>query len=283
LHSLLQQRLQQVQREAKRFARHSGQADPEVLHDLRVAMRRLLSLYQAFAPAIAPQDPNPVLLRNLFRQTNPARDREVALALLERLDPPLPWLTAQWQEERHQATTALQHLPVELSALTPPQLDTDHPAIPLGELAATQLAPQLKRFRRQAKKLRKHWHIARAHQLRIRIKKLRYLLEPFTRQHRPCARAVGQLKRFQDHLGDYHDIQLLRERLKAIRRNTSDPAPRRQLKQARRQLRNVQKTLRRTIRDDLGQTRKVLLGTLKTAAASLETSQTASRQTVVII
>ena len=63
---------------------------------------------------------------------------------------------------------------------------------------------------------------SRAHRLRIRGKRLRYLLEPFARQHRPCARAVETLKQLQDLLGDHHDMTILRARLKTLRRGEHD-------------------------------------------------------------
>jgi polyphosphate:AMP phosphotransferase len=49
----------------------------------------------------------------------------------------------------------------------------------------------------------------RAHKLRIRVKKARYLLEPFDGGLRGCKRALGALKELQTLLGDLHDRAVL--------------------------------------------------------------------------
>ncbi|MFU8837830.1 MAG: CHAD domain-containing protein [Thiohalomonadaceae bacterium] len=75
LQTLLRQGWTRVRRAAKHF--HIHPEDPEALHDLRVAMRRLRSLFQAFAPVLRKQ----VKIIFTFGRSW-ARDHEVSLSLL---------------------------------------------------------------------------------------------------------------------------------------------------------------------------------------------------------
>lgn len=244
LAQLLDQGWRRLARASAHYRRHHD-SDDEALHDLRVAIRRLRSLYRAFAPAISNTDNSSRALRRLFRRSNPVRDREVALALIARLGLPLPWLEQAWQEQLAQQRAKLLALPEELDALPrTTRCDWPDPDTTLGELAARRLKKPLRRFARQLKGMGQHWDDDAAHRLRIRAKQLRYLLEPFTRQHRPCARAVAELKTLQDRIGDYRDAQLLGAELKHRYRACQDRSQREQLRQARRLLRQYRRTLR---------------------------------------
>ena len=236
LHQLLQQAWQDLRQASAHFRKHH-QDDPEALHDLRVAMRRLRSLYQAFAPAINPRDPRPAKLREIFRRTNPLRDLEVALARLNSLPTRLDWLEEEWQQQLDAYSAGLQDLPSAIQALdaapdTPPQPDQQR----LGRLAAKRLRKQAKRLKGQLKQVNKHWRDSDVHRLRIRIKKIRYLLEPFMGECRPCARTVKQLKRLQDQIGEHRDLQLLMQTLKQLAQGCNNPAQHEQLNQAIQQL-----------------------------------------------
>lgn len=271
LNTLLQQGWRRLLRAAAHFEQHHQQ-DPEALHELRVSMRRLRSIYQAFAPAFAPDDPRPESLRALFRRTNGQRDREVALTLLSSLPVPLPWLERQWQAELHSATAAFSHLPQQIRQLsklpdTAPHAN-QHPT--LGLFAAQGLRKQDQRFRRQLMALLTQWQDEDIHRLRIRCKKLRYLLEPFARQHRPCARTVKPLKALQDAIGEYRDLQLLRATLKTLRKHENHPQRKKDLKQARRTLKRWQQQRKKALQQTLQSEAESLSRSLQRSIASLQ-------------
>lgn len=248
--TLLRQRSAEIDSECERFL---TRGDAEALHDLRVALRRLHSLFVAFAPLIAPTSRLPNALRQLQKRSNTARDLEVSLTILRGDKLKLPWLEQLWlgqleqeyRKLRHSLPPAWQALRVELEQ--PEQL-LEHPLpqAPLGPLTAELLQRGRRQFRRHQRKLCRHWRDKAAHRLRIEGKQLRYLLEPFADELPPCHTAVKRLKRYQDRLGDYHDLVVLRAKLKRLLAD-SEPARRRQLKQARKKLQKQRRSLRRKI------------------------------------
>lgn len=251
LTALLQGKRQTIDAESARFVRIG---DTEALHDLRVAMRRLHSLFVAFAPAIVPDAPLPGELRRLQKTTNHARDLEVTLAIVRNNSLELPWLEQAWREELESEYRQLhERLPMAWQRLAP-ALDTpaqllrgELPPQSLAEFAAALLQPRVKRLKMGRKGLCRHWRDKPAHTLRIAGKQLRYLLEPFSEASPAIANAVTQLKAFQDLLGDYHDIVVLQGRLKKLRQN----APTEQIKrlnQADKHLKRQRRVLRRQFR-----------------------------------
>jgi CHAD domain-containing protein len=228
--------------------------DAESLHDLRVAMRRLHSLFAGFAHCFRQESPIPETLHALFKETNHARDLEVTLALLQGQQLALPWLAQQWRNELESEHRRLRKaLPPRWQSLSqgfasPELLLTDAPpATTLGRYAAEQAALQEKKLLTQMKRIHKKWDDKRAHKLRIRGKRLRYLLEPFAEQQQCAAKAVSRLKVFQDRLGDYHDLLVLRQRLRPLLQSAPLCHPQ-ALRQARQKLKQVQCQRRRDIR-----------------------------------
>ncbi|MCW8841765.1 MAG: CHAD domain-containing protein [Gammaproteobacteria bacterium] len=244
---LLQRKRQAIDAECARFVQIG---DAEALHDLRVAMRRLHSLFVAFAPAIVPDSTLPDELRRLQKTTNHARDLEVTLAMVRNNSLELPWLEQAWREELENEYRQLhEHLPMAWQSLAP-ALDTpaqllrkELPPQPLGELAAALLQRRAKRLKKGRKGLCRRWRDKPAHKLRIAGKQLRYLLEPFSEASPASAKAVTRLKAFQDLLGDYHDIVVLQGRLKKLRQNASTEQIKR-LKQADKLLKRQRHALR---------------------------------------
>ena len=225
--------------------------DAEALHDLRVAMRRLHSLFIAFAPVIDPAVTLPEELRRVQKTSNHARDLEVMLAILRAADLQLPWLEQLWQRqlegEYHQLQRTLPAAWQQLAPTleTPSQLLRDPlPPQTLGELAASLLQQRTRQLKKGRKALCRHWSDKPAHQLRIAGKQLRYLLEPFSEESRACAKAVSRLKEFQDLLGDYHDIVVLQKRLKKLQCD-APPEQLKPLQRARKDLKRRRRTLHR--------------------------------------
>lgn len=253
LERLLLAKRQVLDRECERFVRVG---DPESLHDLRVAMRRLHSLFIGFAPCFNTNNAQAKSLKALFKETNHARDLEVTLALVDKHQLGLPWLQQQWQQDLDTEYQRLREcLPSGWRSLsqqfnTPLTMLTKQlPPETIGTYAASQINRQKKKLLKRIKRVSKKWDNRRAHTLRIRGKRLRYLLEPFAEGESQANMAVSNLKRFQDQLGDYHDLVVLRQRLKKLQQD-SPLTHYKALELAREKLKQQQQDLRRTIRKD---------------------------------
>jgi len=248
LERLLREKRQALEDESGRFLT-SG--DAEALHDLRVAMRRLHSLFVAFTPAFRKSLPFVESLRLLQKQTNHARDLEVTLAIMQDSRLQLPWLEIEWQRELEEEYARLRQLLPGAWQQLAPELDNISAFFneggreqKLGPFTAELLKVKAHQLKRQRKKLCRKWGDKPAHKLRITGKQVRYLLEPLGEEIGTASAAVTKLKAFQDLLGDYHDIVVLRKKLKKQQRTVSDEQ-RNELKAARKQLKNEAKKLRK--------------------------------------
>jgi CHAD domain-containing protein len=238
-----------IERECIRFL---SVGDAEALHDLRVAMRRLHTLFTGFSPCFSRESDLPERLRSLQKETNTARDLEVTLTLTGTLQLELSPLQQRWQtrlEEEYRrlrdtVPPAWQPLHAELER-SQQLLAENPPGMALGAYAAALAAAEEKRLLKKLKRLRNKWGTKRAHKLRIRGKRVRYLLEPFAEESPAAAAAVARLKKFQDRLGDYHDIVIYRERLRTLPEDERRLAQER-LKQAERRLKKAQRRLRKS-------------------------------------
>jgi CHAD domain-containing protein len=273
LTALFHEKRRVINEECERFVQIG---DAESLHDLRVAMRRLHSLFVAFKPAIRADSPFPVRLKQLLSQTNHARDLEVSLAILRNSALQLPWLEQQWQEELGEEYRQLRAtLPDAWRELAPAlaepqQLLLNTLATPsLGELAAVLLRRKAGKLKKQRKQLCRQWDDRAAHKLRIRGKQLRYLCEPFAEELAPSADAVTGLKSFQDQLGDYHDIIVLRSKLKTLQQESDEADRQQQLKKARKILKRQRKKLRKRLERRLCRKGGKLERRLKRTASAL--------------
>lgn len=231
--SLLQRQVHRIDRLQPRVLTDE---DPESLHQLRVAFRRLRTLLHQFAPALTlPPAVKASSIARVARRTGRTRDLDVLLERLQqRLLPALP------QREQERMVPFLRQLLRQRQRA----------------LAQLQEALQGRRYRRLMRKLPR-WLAAPAftplgerplrlwlhewlvpissglflhpgwfcrdsrseelHDLRKRIKGVRYAmehLEPFLDAE--LGHWVGELKQAQDNLGDLHDLQVLGQALAAL-------------------------------------------------------------------
>ncbi len=203
------------------YHRFLTSGDAEALHDLRVSLRRLRAIFSGFSSYFSSEDIPSERLRLLQQNTNKARDLEVMLALVEQWHLPLSGPQELWQKELAKEYRKLQQqLPTHWSELslamqTPEQLleKTTSP-YSLGIITAANESKAASKLLAAMKSQTKRWKKRRAHKLRIRGKRLRYLIEPFSDESPEAAEAVTQLKQLQTLLGDYHDILVLRQKIK---------------------------------------------------------------------
>jgi CHAD domain-containing protein len=196
----------------------STELAPGAVHDLRVAIRRCRSMAEGFQSV----DPDKTWGRMrktgkaVFRVLGELRDAQVMLEWVERLgdaeDPAtgalLDLSRAREQTLKADAAKALQDFDSKPWRSWIEALESRATRVPLGSLLfqylATERWEQAHALHRRA--LRNRSKIA-FHELRIGLKKLRYIVENFLPAHH---RQWGNdLKELQDILGEVHDLDVL--------------------------------------------------------------------------
>jgi CHAD domain-containing protein len=198
--------------------RAGSELAPDPVHDLRVALRRCRSM----ADGLMAIDPDPAWKqmkkagRNLFRRLGELRDVQVMMEWVQKLGPPedsetLALLTLlRGREQQHKLTAAeairsfdvrqwrkwSRALPRRAARVKPGSLVFKHLALERWS-AAHDLHRRAMRTGSQTA----------LHQLRIGIKRFRYIVENFLpHQHEAWS---ADLKNLQDLLGDVHDLDVL--------------------------------------------------------------------------
>jgi triphosphatase len=212
--------------------------DPEELHDLRVAGRRLDAVLSQFRSTL----PEPYLrirqtFKTVLRALGHARDLDVALGELDTFSCGLPesdregveplkqHLVSERVRARAQMLSVLDSLWVRknlqdlTSLLAAPAAASSQQ--PLPELALNA-APQLlqmryRKLRKSADLLKPDSSMEAYHAVRGRAKKLRYLLEAVEAIYgKPADEMLRALRRWQDKLGVQQDAAVASRRLKDL-------------------------------------------------------------------
>jgi len=195
--------------------------DPEALHQMRVATRRLRAALRLFAEVLPPEAATlNTELRWLAGVLGQVRDLDVQIDRLhaqEREPGTLQPLIAHLEQRRFvlrgrllaaleaERYTALRAGLDALAAVDHAQLP---PAAftPVRKAAPALLGRQYRRLRRAARGLAATSPPEAYHATRIRAKRLRYALDPLASLYgAPAAEALSSLRRAQDILGEYQD------------------------------------------------------------------------------
>ncbi len=221
--------------------------DPEALHDMRVATRRMRSAFRVFGPYLDMKRMRPYVkeLRRLGRVLGRVRDMDVFWIKTEAYlaaqppsaRPDLSGLRQMWEAAYRRARRAMvRHLDgkryrrftrtfaahLERPFGTPPPSD----ALTLRPHRLRHIAPYAVYHRLAEVRAYEGWvegpdvPLKRYHALRIAAKHLRYTLEFFREILVPEAaeQALAEIKALQDHLGDLQDAVVAGERLRNLRR-----------------------------------------------------------------
>ncbi|NWG30308.1 MAG: CHAD domain-containing protein [Rhodocyclaceae bacterium] len=210
--------------------------DPEYIHQMRVALRRLRAALRLFRPLLPAdfEERSLPLVRELMAPLGKARDVDVLLAeianpVLAALpdEPRLAALIGVITERRHEARQQALHLlttprygviVLQLLALTHGLSAVEAKRAAVGTPDATGQASlpdfarkRLRRLRKKALALAREVDAARPetlHALRIAIKRLRYALEFFSplAERKPTRRLLGHLAELQEVLGQINDL-----------------------------------------------------------------------------
>ncbi|HHQ69386.1 MAG TPA: CHAD domain-containing protein [Halothiobacillaceae bacterium] len=183
--------------------------DPEALHDMRVDLRRLRVWEKLARDQVKTHKPTRKRLKALAKASNPLRDHEVTLDWLDAARRDLPQSDAlnQLVEYGHKAYTERTELAFsEKPGLKPKLKNKKGPSLALWlhQTVDQRISVIDEQLRAGADM---------AHEARIGIKYLRYLLEPFISELPAAKDTVAWCKHVQDALGDFHDIEVFREHL----------------------------------------------------------------------
>lgn len=214
-----------------RIAGYQDGRDPEALHDLRVAIRRLRSVLVAYQPQLADSigERAPLRLRDLARATTTARDLEVFARWLRAVG---PWagreesdvmaqivVQAERRQAKHRerilvflerdAERLVRRLRRGLGTWRAPISEASRAALPtVARVAGTLLEEHAAALRAALDRVGTPLDPALAHAARIAGKRLRYLLEPLADHLQAASAALQHLRAAQDRLGDWHDAHL---------------------------------------------------------------------------
>jgi triphosphatase len=214
--------------------------DPEELHELRVAGRRLDATLRQFTPFLTPTlvGLRPTL-KKLLRALGAARDLDLALLEIDsfrgklaetdrsNLEPLRGHLHSERARARNEMLGTLDSQSVQqefeklTEALAQPRADAGNPqqtaANPAVNVIAGLVCTRYKRVRRAANRLTAHSSMDEYHAVRGRAKKLRYLIEAIAGiVGKPADDMVRALRRWQERLGVQQDADVAGRRLQAL-------------------------------------------------------------------
>ena len=220
--------------------------DPEELHDLRVAGRRLDAILRQFHSFLPPEYLKiRATLKTVLTALGHARDLDVALGELQDfrrklpksdrliLEPLKKHLLSERGRARARMLSVLDSIWVQknfeelTSLLTAPSAESEAPSANL----ALQASPGL--LRRRFRKLRKRAGLLsldssteKYHEVRGQVKKLRYALDAVAVLYgKPAVEMVRALRRWQENLGVQQDAAVATLRLNALARANPESIP----------------------------------------------------------
>ena len=211
--------------------------DPEELHDLRVAGRRLDAVLRQFRRSL----PESLLriratLKSVLRALGSVRDLDVALSELESFSHKLPkserksaeplkqHLVSERGRARAQMLRVLdsiwvrQHLQEMRIVLAAPLAAAQRSSPPLALHAAPKLIRRrYRKLRKHAEHLKLHSPMEEFHEVRGQVKKLRYVLEAVAVIYgQPADEMLRALRRWQETLGVQQDAAVASVRLNVL-------------------------------------------------------------------
>lgn len=209
--------------------------DPEGVHSMRVASRRLRSALRDFMPYLRKRPLASALkqLRHLADALGEVRDQDVAIAALEKMAAQAPGdlssgLKPFIETKKHVRDQAREELMATLVASELTQLESEF-TIGVEEAAATRagspaityltmsqqiILDRLKEFEALSNGLLNPFEIETLHDMRIAAKRLRYAIELFQQcWGRSLSGYAKRIARIQTALGDLHDCDVWIESL----------------------------------------------------------------------
>lgn len=195
-------------------------ASPEALHKLRVSLRRLRSLWWAFAPLLdkGENTRQRALYKFLATAAGKTRDWDILIELIAQEEGVAPEMAPKLQEARGEALATsretlsnadVKHLLREALTGASKELNTAHERVPLRKFAKKRVSDSERSLKKRMKRASraKRSSYPSFHDVRKAGKKLRYLLEffePVLKGGRK--RVLKRLKQIQKRFGTLNDI-----------------------------------------------------------------------------
>jgi CHAD domain-containing protein len=219
--------------------------DIEALHEMRVAARRLeaaIELFKDHLPAWAFE--SRAALRSITRALGATRDLDVQLEFVHRCmaeasadeRPLLEPLESRLQAHRTRAQIRMQEvldapgteewLAHWFEFLTAGHEPSRAPEESVADFALAAIRRRYKRVRKAAERLSTASRAEQLHEVRSRVKRLRYALDTFAPIcGKACVEFLRALVRLQDVLGEYQDAHVRTARLAALAESRGRPLP----------------------------------------------------------
>jgi CHAD domain-containing protein len=205
-------------------------SDPEGVHSMRVASRRLRSALRDFMPYVRKHALSSALksLKEIADALGEVRDQDVAILALEKLETHTPAHSSSTlkqfidasKEKRQQSREKLisileaDHLhQLEMSFIAgveeaTSQQDRD-PEVTFLQMSHSVILGRLKELEKLSEGLFRPFEVETLHEMRIAAKRLRYAIELFQQcQGRSVATYAKRAARIQTALGDLHDCDV---------------------------------------------------------------------------
>jgi CHAD domain-containing protein len=232
-------------------------SDPEGVHDMRVASRRLRSAISDFKPYLRKSSIPTNRLKAIAKSLGTVRDEDVVLAALdelrsragENLGPGIEAIAAEHRLQQRHARGVLEHA-IRESAIAdlsddfrtrlrtatkipegPGDGDSATKVLIFSQAGAEVIGDRLKQLSRAGESVYRPLKAKQLHKLRILAKRLRYAIELFA----PCwgnafKKSAAEIALFQTSLGELHDCDVwiadLGARLKGEgSKESTDPNP----------------------------------------------------------
>ncbi len=199
--------------------------DPKGLHGFRIAIRRLRSLLRAYRPWLGRVAGRKVRrrLRDLTRSTNAWRDADVQLEWLSTQNeqftaqerPGRNWLLRRLRDRKRRSYrstgTELSRDFADAVQLIGSRMDDVAEVEPreFRDVWLELLEAAAEEFRKRIAAISGPDDEKNVHECRIRVKRLRYLIEPLRKELAEARTAVRSLKKLQTLLGELHDMHVL--------------------------------------------------------------------------
>ena len=214
-------------------------SDPEGVHSMRVASRRLRSALRDFMPYLRQRGLTPVLkqTKRIAGVLGEVRDQDVAIVALEKVEqhapgevgPALRKLIDERKELRNQSRERLSSVLVEeemkearadfmacvhLATRLRKARDGGEPRVRFSKMAAAVIVDRLKELEKLSDSLYNPFDVEPLHDMRIAAKRLRYALELFHQCWGPSLQTYAKsVARIQTALGEVHDCDVWLESL----------------------------------------------------------------------
>jgi len=210
-------------------------SDPEGVHSMRVASRRLRSAMRDFMPYLRRRGLTPVLkqTKSIAAALGEVRDQDVAIAALEKIQKQgtdavasaLQQLIDERKEQRNESREKLNSVLVA-NELKEAKLDfmwriekatavqNDRAQLTFSKMSAAVILDRLKELEKLSESLYQPFEIESLHDMRIAAKRLRYALELFQQcWGRSLQTFAKNAARMQTALGEVHDCDVWIESL----------------------------------------------------------------------